>query len=461
LSIRTAVLSAWHAFRADVGGGVPSPDSDYWYHSRGFSTSAGAYVSPDSAMRLAAVFACVRVISETIGSLPVAIYRRRPDGGKERANEHPVYSVLQRPNTWQTGMEFWEMLQAHLELRGNAYAQIVSGPGRSIDQLIPLHPDRVKVYRLANGRLRYEVTSYFDGTTTSLAQEEMFHLRGMSSDGILGMSTISAGSEVIGTGLAQMEHRARYFSNSAIPGLAIKTANKLEGDKRKEFMEGVRQGFSGANAFKVMVLNPGMEASALGLTNKDSQLIEASSATRTDIASLFRLPPHKIGDLTRGTFSNIEQQNIEFATDSVRPRLVRLERRIDADLIDPLGAAFGAEPGDYFVAFDMDALLRGDIKSRYEAYNQALQYWLTVDEVRAMEGKNPMGGPSAELLRPVNMQIAGEPSPAAAPDTTDAGESADESGDTGDDTGGPQALCFTSHSTSPDGDERGRSNCSP
>jgi len=405
---RAQLSSVWQSFRADLGFGSPSPDSDFWYHRPGFRTAAGTYVSPETAMRLAAVFACVRVISETIGSLPLVIYRRRSDGGKELAKDHPLYPVLGKPNEWQTGFEFWEMMQGHLELRGNAFAQIVTGNGRAIDQLIPLHPDRVRVYRLPNGRLRYDVTSYFDGTIQRVAQDEMLHLRGLSSDGIMGISTITAGSEVVGTGLAQMEHRARYFSNHAIPGLAIKNAQKLNEEAKENLQNTIREGFASANAFKVLVLQPGMEIQSLGLTNKDSQLIEAGQATRTDIAAIFRLPPHKIGDLTRGTFSNIEQQNIEFATDSIRPRVVRLERRIDADLIDPLSQALGAGPGEYYTVFDMDALFRGDMKSRYEAYNQALQFWLTVDEVRMAEGKNPMGGTAAELMRPVNMQLASQ-----------------------------------------------------
>lgn len=402
MKLLKAFRNGWQSFRADLGGGTPSPDSDYWYHRPGFHSAAGTYVSPETAMRLAAVFACVRVISETIGSLPLAIYRRRADGGKERANDHPLYSVFQKPNLWQTSFEFWEMMQAHLELRGNAFAEILTGNGRAIDQLIPLHPDRVRVFRLANGRLRYDVTSYFDGTVQKLNQEQMFHLRGMSSDGIVGMSTITAAMEVIGTGLAQQEYGARFFHNDARPGLVLETANKLTPEARELLKSSWGEAQTGANAHKTAVLEMGLQAKVIGLTNKDSQLIEARQQTRTDVASMFRLPPHKIGDLTRGTFSNIEQQNIEFATDSIRPRIERLERRINMDLIDSLEIGL---PGEFFADFNMDALFRGDMKSRYEAYNQALQFWLTVNEVRAAENLNPIEG-GDELLRPVNMAPA-------------------------------------------------------
>jgi HK97 family phage portal protein len=427
----TRLQNGWSGLRAGLGIGaeLPGSDDDYWFTSRSYRSSAGAYVSPESAMRLSAVFACVRVVSETIGSLPLVIYRRRADGGKERANDHPLSSVLQKPNPWQTSFEFWEMMQGHLELRGNSYAQIVSGNSHVIDQLIPLHPDRVRVFRLPNGRLRYEVVSYFDATIQKLTQDEVFHLRGLSSDGIMGTSTISAAAEVIGVGLAQQEHRAKSFANRAIPGLYLKPATKMDGEARENLQKSIKDGFSGANAFKAMVGIPGMDVTQLGITNRDAQLIEASNATRTDIASMFRLPPHKIGDLTRGTFSNIEQQNIEFATDSIRPRVVRLERRIDADLIEPLTEGMGGAPGEYFAVYDMDALFRGDMKSRYDAYNLALQYWTTVNEVRAREGLNPIPG-GDEILRPANMLPANaEPSDQST--NADMQEQIDDSGSPG------------------------------
>jgi HK97 family phage portal protein len=422
--------------------GTPAWD-DAWYQRSGILSGAGTYVSPESAMRLAAVFACVRVVSETIGSLPLVIYRRRPGGGKERADNHPLYDVFQKPNLWQTAFEFWEMMQGHLELRGNAFAEIVSGNGRAIDQLIPLHPDRVRVFRLPDGHLRYEVTSYWDASITKLAQQQMLHLRGLSSDGIMGLSTIAAGAEVVGTGLAQQDYRGRFFSNNAKPGLALTMPGTMKEEARERLQKSINEGFTRDNAFKTMVLPPGMTVTALGLTNKDSQLIEASQANRTDIASMFRLPPHKIGDLTRGTFSNIEQQNIEFATDSIRPRVVRLERRIDRDLIDPISEGMGAAAGEFFAVFDMDALFRGDMKSRYEAYNMALQYWLTVDEVREIEGKNPIGGAAAELIRPANMQPAnGTEQPAGNLDVPNP----DDSGSPGsDDSGVEDAAASMSH----------------
>src|SRR5579871_5606419 len=362
-------------------------------------------VSPATATRLSAVFACSRVCSETVGSLPFGVYRERKSGGRDLATEHPAYELFLQTNPWQTAMEFFEMMQFHLELRGNAYALKVSGNGRAIDQLIPLHPDRVRVYVLPNNRLRYEVTAYSTGRIDRYAQDEILHVRGLSYDGIMGISTVSALSEVIGVGLAQQQHRARYFYNSAIPSLSIETV-KMSDEAREQMVNSIAEKFSGEGAFKVFAPPPGSKVQALGLTNKDSQLIEASQATKTEICGAWRVPPHKIGDLTRGTLNNIEQQNIEFATDCIRPRIIRLERRLDMDIVGSL-RAFESSTGDYFVVFNMDALFRGDMKSRYEAYAQSA-IWQTRDEIRAAEGRNPIGGQASELLVPVNLETVSQ-----------------------------------------------------
>jgi HK97 family phage portal protein len=420
----------WNAFRADAGLGIigsPSPDSDFWYgpNGLGFRSGAGPNVSPGTAIRLSAVFACIRVITETYGSLPVTIYRERKSGGREPATDHPAQELFLTPNDWQTGMEFFETIQSHLELRGNAYALKVPCNGRAIGQLVPLHPDRVRVYLLPNNRLRYEVTAYSTGRVDRYTQDEIVHFRGCwSSDGIMGMSMVAAMAEVIGVGLAQQEHRGRYFRNSAIPGISIETV-KMTDEARKEMTDSISEAFSGENAFKVFAPPPGAKVQMLGLTNKDSQLIEASSATRTEICAALRVPPHKIADLTRGTFSNIEQQNIEFATDCIRPRVVRNERRLDRDVVDSL-RAFESVSGDYFAVFNMDALYRGDMKSRYEAYAAAIP-WMLRNEMRAAEGKNPIDGLDEPLVA-VNMETVSQ-----AERRSKANASAAMTPDTGDD----------------------------
>lgn len=404
---RAMLSHTWGAFRADVGMGIvgsPSPDADYWYGGTGHRSAAGPNVTPGSATRLAAVFACTRVCAETLSSLPVGIYRERKSGGRDAATDHPAQELFLEPNPWQTGMEFFEMMQGHLELRGNAYALKVPGGGRAIDQLIPLHPDRVRVYLLPNQRLRYEVTAYSTGHIDRYTQDEILHLRAWSFDGIMGISTVSAMAEVIGVGLAQQEFRARSF-HRPFPGMSIETV-KMTPEAEAEFKRSLHEGLSGDKAFTAMILPPGMKAEALSLTNKDQQLIEASNATRIEICGGYRVPPHKIGDLSRGTFSNIEQQNIEFATDCMRPRIVRFERRLDRDIVNAL-RAFESASGDYFMTFNMDALYRGDMKSRYEAYQLGVQTWLSRQEIRRHEGLNPIDGMD-EMLVPVNMETVSQ-----------------------------------------------------
>jgi HK97 family phage portal protein len=414
------------SFRADAGLGIvgsPSPDSDYWYHGLGQRSAAGPNVSPGSATRLAAVFACTRVCAETLSSLPIGIFRERKSGGRDPATDHPAQELFLKPNSWQTGMEFFEMMQAHLELRGNAYAHKISGNGRAIDQLIPLHPDRVRVYLLPDNRLRYEVTAYSSGQIDRFSQDEILHLRGWSFNGITGISTVSALAEVIGVGLAQQDHRARYFRNNAIPGLALESL-KMTDEAREKMTDSMSEKFSGEGAFKVFAPPPGVTVKTLGLTNKDSQLIEASHSTSIEICGAWRVPPHKIGDLARGTFSNIEQQNIEFATDCQRPRVVRMERRLDADVVNSL-RAFESASGDYFVGFNMDALYRGDMKSRYDAYSVALP-WMRRNEMRRNEGLNPIDGLDEPLV-PVNLETVAQAQQRSDNATTTANASADAS----------------------------------
>jgi HK97 family phage portal protein len=432
---------AWGSLRAGSMGVQLPPWDDSWYANRGYQTAAGLRVAPESAMRLAAVFACVRVVSETIGSLPLIIYRRMPDGGKERATDHPLYDLLHNsPNQWQTAMEFTEMMQAHLELRGNAYAQIVSGlgpngtgSGLAVDSLVPIHPDRVVVKRLPNGRLQYQVRDMFGGGIQTYAMEEMLHLRGMSADGLVGMSTISVAAEVIGNALASQEYSSRFFENDATPPVAFTHQKTLSAEAHTRLKTSLNEAHGGANHHKPIILEEGMTVTALGVKPDDAQLLDSRQYSRGDIASIFRVPPHKIGDLTKATFSNIEEQNIEFATDCIRPRLVRMEQRINFCLIDPLG--YRAASGDlYFCEFLMEAILRGDQESRYDAYAIGRQWgWLSANDIRTLESMNPIGPEGDVYLSPLNMEDVAT----ADPDKSDEGQ--EEEDDTAE-GGGTGAL---------------------
>ncbi|MGO9641503.1 MAG: phage portal protein [Candidatus Acidiferrales bacterium] len=356
--------------QAAMGGGSALPPwDDYWYSRPSWGSAAGMAVTPETAMRLAAVFACVRVRSESLAICPLIVYKRLPDGGKVRAPEHPLYKVLHNsPNQWQTSLEFIEMMQAHLDLRGNAFARILPGPGGAIDQLIPLHPDLVQVYRLPNGKLKYQVRSRFTAEVKWYMQEEIFHLRGLSADGLVGLSPIAVQRETVGTGLGMQDYAGRFFANDATARMWIKHPGKFKTDAaRDEFRENWRKSQTGENRFKTPVLEDGLELKELGISNKDSQFLEATQASAVEICGIFRVPPHKIGILTRATNNNIEHQGIEFVTDCMQGMATRWERRINVDLINPVSEGLG-DGGEYFAEFSIWGSVRGGMKERFDAY---------------------------------------------------------------------------------------------
>jgi HK97 family phage portal protein len=399
-------------FRALTGGGSALPPwDDYWYSRPGWDSAAGMAVTPETAMKLSAVFACVRVRSESLATCPLVVYKRLPNGGKTRAPEHPLYHVLHNsPNQWQTSIEFVEMMQAHLDLRGNAFARIVPGPRGAIDQLVPLHPDLVQVYRLPNGKLKYQVRSRFQGEVYWYAQEEIFHLRGLSSDGLVGLSPIAVQRETIGTALGMQDYSARFFANDATTSTWIKHPGKFKDDAaREKFRQGWQKSQSGENRHRTAVLEDGLELKQIGLSNKDSQFLEAHVNSREEICGIYRTPPHKIGILARATNNNIEHQGIEFVTDAIQPAATRWERRINVDLIDPVSGALD-DGAEYFAEFIVGGLLRGDMKSRYDAYAIGRNWgWLCPDTICEFEGMNPLpeGKGGQEYLRPLNMVPSG------------------------------------------------------
>jgi len=410
-----------------TGSALP-PWGDDWYSRPGWDSAAGMSVTPESAMQVAALYACIRVRSESLASCPLIVYKRLPNGGKVRAPEHPLYQVLHNsPNQWQTSLEFIEMMQAHLDLRGNAFARILPGPLRAIDQLIPLHPDLVQVYRLPNGKLKYQVRSRFTAEVDWYTQEEIFHLRGLSSDGLVGLSPIAVAREEVGIALGMQDYAGRFFANDATASTYIKHPGKFKDDAaRQKFQDNWQKNRTGANRHKTAVLEDGLDLKTVAVSNKDSQFLEATNASAERICGIFRVPPHKVGILLRSTNNNIEHQGIEFVTDCIQPAATRWERRINVDLIDPVSEAL--DGGEYFAEFSVGGLLRGDMKSRYDAYAIGRNWgWLCPDTICEFEGMNPLpdGKGGQEYLRPLNMVPSGtvyvppmatdEPDPADAP----------------------------------------------
>ena len=359
-------------------------------------------VSPDSALRLAAVYACVRVLSETMASLPLVVYRARTDGGKDRVTDHWLYRLLaKRPNRFQNPFEWREMLQGHLALRGNAYNQIITNPRGEVTELMPLHPDRVRLELLPSGEFRYRFTDRF-GCENILSRGQVWHLRGLSSDGLMGLSPIDLARESLGMALAAQDYGARFFANDAKPtgGWIEFPGSFKDNEAKKVFRESYQQAQSGANRGKVLVLENGMKFHEVGVTNKDAQFLELRKFQITDIARLFRVPPHMIADLDRATFSNIEQQSLEFVMHTMTPWAERWEASIESELL--------LEGDELEVEFDFANLMRGDAASRAAYYQSGIQNgWLTRNEARIAENLNPLEGLD-EPLRPLNMVEEGD-----------------------------------------------------
>jgi len=367
----------------------------------GASSASGVHVNEKTAMRVAAVYACVRVIAETVGQMPLNMYRRRTDGGRERAADHPLQILLHdRPNSWQTAQEFREMLTEHSLLRGAGFAYINwrSRASNIVDELIPLHPDRLTIKQLPDMQLVYELRRE-NGVTISIPAEDIFTVRYRTSDGVQPQGVIEAGREAIGVAYATQEYAGRFYRNDATPGVILKHPQKLSSEAASRLKETWNSAYSSsANARRTALLEEGMTIERLSLSNDDSQFLETRQFQRSEIAGLFRVPPHMIGDLSRATFSNIEHQSLDFVAHCIGPWMARWEQSILRDLI--------TAPGTYFSKLSPEALLRGDLKSRYDSYAIGRNWgWLSVNDIRALEDMNPIAEGDV-YLQPLNMAPA-------------------------------------------------------
>lgn len=354
--------------------------------SAGMGSAAGMVVTPDSALRTGAVFACVRLISGAVSNMPLHVKERVDDRTRKDRSDHPLSPVLTRkPNDWQTPKQFRSLLTAHLILRGNAYAQIVRS-GRKVIALNPLHPDRVEVKQRDDLGLDYIYTRR-DGRRVKLGQRDVLHIVGLTLDGVTGVSVITYARETIGLSMAQERHGAVTFKNQARPSVVLKHPGKLgkEGQENlRASLDAYRQG--GDSEGKALILEEGMAHDQLSMTAEDAQWIESRKFSRSDIAMFFGVPPHMIGDTDKTTSwgTGIEQMGIGFVAYTLEDYLSAWEQTIDRDLID--------EPAVY-ARFNRNALLRGDLKTRTEAMVKRLQWGVTSpNEERRLEDMNPRDG---------------------------------------------------------------------
>jgi len=393
---------------------LAQPDSWLSEVLGGGRTYAGVHVDHTTALTNSAVFNAIRIYAETIGSLPLILYRRLEPRGKERARDHYLYRLLHdAPNPEMTAMQFRETLQGHLVTWGNAYAYKVFDNAGRIVELWPLRPDRVTVRRVdepvptafglaSPGDVIYEVTLP-NGERRVLSRAEVWHIPGLGFDGLVGYSPITLARQAIGLALATEEFGARWFGEGGRPAGVLKHPNQLSDKARERIRADWERLHSGLErSHRIAILEEGVEWQQIGIPPEDSQFLQTRKFQVTEIARWFNLPPHILKDLDRSTNNNIEQQSIELVVYSFRPWFVRWEQSIKVHLLP-------REQWDiYFAEFLVEGLLRGDIESRYRAYAMARQWgWMSANDVRELENMNPLPGKSGDIyLVPMNMVSA-------------------------------------------------------
>tara|TARA_R110000850_G_scaffold9279_6_gene34382 strand:+ start:237 stop:1454 length:1218 start_codon:yes stop_codon:yes gene_type:complete len=362
-----------------------------------YDSISGRRVSGGQAMRLSTVFGCVRVLSESVGMLPCRLMEQT---GRTRlpATSHPLYRLLNvAPNDYMTAQEFWELLTACLCLRGNFYAYKVKGLGDRVSELLPLDPGSVEPKLDANWNPVYRVT-FRDGTSDVLTQDEVWHVRLMTLDGLVGLNPVAYAREAIALGLDTEEHGARLFRNGAVTTGVLQTEQTLSDAAFKRLKDDFAERHGGlANNHKPMILEGGLQWKPISLNAEDSQFLETRKFQRDEICGIFRVPPHLVASMERATFSNIEHQGLSFVNYSLVPYLTRIERRIQVGLMRP------EDQTRYYAKFNSGALLRGDLKARYESYGRGIQWGiLSPNECRELEDLNDREGGDV-YLTPTNM----------------------------------------------------------
>lgn len=365
-------------------------------------TQSGVDVNDESALSIAAFFCGVRLLSETMGSLPLQVYRRTKNG-KERATEHPLYNILHSaPNPEMCSMSFVESLMFWRCMRGGGHAEIVtSGDGR-VKYLWPIPANRIVRERYKK-KIIYRVRTAAGGERV-LFDDEVLHIPWFTSNGLDGLSPIGYNRETLGVNIAQQQFAARTYGQGSFLGLVLQRKGRIsetEIDRVKVALKERHEGVG--NARRSFVLPEGMEIinDKLALPPEDLQYIQSRKFSVADIARILNIPPHKLKEMDRATFSNIEHQSIEFVTDSMRPHAVKFEQEMMRKLLSV------EERKDYFIEFNMDGLMRGDTLNRYNAYRVASQPggWMARNEIRAIENLNRIDGLDA-VLEPLNSAAA-------------------------------------------------------
>lgn len=391
-------------FRREKRSGIDDPH--YWPNMFaklfGFETVAGVTITPDNAMQLSAVYACVRVVAETVASLPLMVYQHTKDGGKEVKPKHSLYPILHdAPNSIQTSFEHREMYMGHTLLRGNSYDYISRNTMGRILELIPLDPSKIVVW-IKNGKKKYEFKPQ-DGNGKMFKADEIWHKKGLSIDGYVGISPIEKAKEVFGLSKAQEQYGARFFKNNARPSGILHTPATLKEAQEKKLKESWQEALTGEDQHKVALLMGDIKWEQVSLSNEDSQFLESRTFQIEEIARIFRVPSILIGhpDKTM-TYASAEQFMLSFVVHTIRPWLVRLEQSMNQALLSEADRKKG-----FFVEHKVEGLLRGDIKSRYDAYAIARENtWMNANEIRLLENMNPIEG--GDIYENPKLQLTGK-----------------------------------------------------
>ncbi|RHT58654.1 phage portal protein [Clostridium sp. AM29-11AC] len=349
-------------------------------------SAAGKRVNERSAMQMTAVYSCVRILAEAVAGLPLHLYRYKEDGSKEKALSHPLYLLLHdEPNSEMSSFVFRETLMTHLLLWGNAYAQIIRNGRGEVIALYPLMPDRMAVDRDVNGQLYYEYTTSTDdvptvkGSIVRLKPSDVLHIPGLGFDGLVGYSPIAMAKNAIGLAIATEEYGSKFFANGAQPSGVLEHPGTIKDPQR--IRDSWMSQFGGsANSNKIAVLEEGLKYTPISISPEQAQFLETRKFQINEIARIFRVPPHMVGDLEKSSFSNIEQQSLEFVKYTLEPWLVRWEQSIQRTLFS------SDEKKTYFVRFNVEGLLRGDYASRMNGYAVGRQNgWMSANDIRELE----------------------------------------------------------------------------
>ena len=381
-----------------------------WFSTMFSQTSvSGVNVTPKRALEHTAVYDCVNILSESIASLPLFLYKSETKNGKknkQKALSHSLYSLLlDEPNEDMTSFVYWQLVMLELTLRGNHYSQIVRNNGGKVLGIYPLESEKIQIVRLDSGKLAYVYTSAKLGQVP-LEANEVLHFKGTTLDGIVGLSPIAYNRHTIGASIAMEEFGSTLFKNGATPSGVVsgKGVTSMSDTAFKRFKESFKEAYTGVmNAGRPLILEDGFEFKPVTISNKDGQYIESRKFTKAEIASIFRVPLHMINELDKATFSNIEHQSIQFVTDAIRPWSVRIEKELKKKLLTP------TEKKNHYMKFSIAALLRGDVGSRYAAYESAITKgcWMTRNEACELEDLNPIDGLD-EMIVPLNFGKEGD-----------------------------------------------------